>query len=50
VNIADLIATVKRESRPSLSWDAGTLYFGRAPAAGGPGDVYFTTRSRVSGP
>jgi WD40-like Beta Propeller Repeat len=50
VNLGPNINTGNSESRPSLSWDGGTLYFGRAPAAGGPGDVYFTTRSKVSGP
>jgi len=49
-NLGPNINTGNSESRPSLSWDGSTLYFGRAPAAGGPGDVYFTTRSKVSGP
>jgi hypothetical protein len=50
VNPGTNINTTASESRPSLSWDGETLYFGRAPAAGGPGDVYFTTRSKTSGP
>jgi hypothetical protein len=49
-NLGPNINTSDSESRPSLSWDAETLYFGRAPAAGGPGDVYVTTRSKTSGP
>ena len=49
-NLGTNINTSASESRPSLSWDGETLYFGRAPAAGGPGDVYVTTRSKVSGP
>jgi hypothetical protein len=49
-NLGTNINSAASESRPSLSWDAQTLYFGRAPAAGGPGDVYVTTRSRTSGP
>jgi WD40-like Beta Propeller Repeat len=49
-NLGPNVNTSDSESRPSLSWDAQTLYFGRAPAAGGPGDVYVTTRSKVSGP
>ena len=49
-NLGPNINTSASESRPSLSWDAQTLYFGRAPAAGGPGDVYVTTRSKISGP
>jgi hypothetical protein len=40
------VNTSASESRPSLSWHGETLYFGRAPAAGGPGDVYMATRDR----
>src|SRR5215218_508329 len=43
-NLGGSINTSESESRPSLSWNGTTLYFGRAPAAGGPGDVYVTTR------
>jgi hypothetical protein len=50
VNLGTNINTSASESRPSLSWHGETLYFGRAPAAGGPGDVYVTTRSKKSGP
>ena len=50
VNLGTNINTTASESRPSLSWDGETLYFGRAPAAGGPGDVYITTRSKTSSP
>jgi Tol biopolymer transport system component len=50
VNLGTNINTSASESRPSLSWDGETLYFGRAPAAGGPGDVYITTRSKTSSP
>ena len=50
VNLGTNINTGASESRPSLSWDGETLYFGRAPAAGGPGDVYITTRSKTSSP
>ena len=48
-NLGQNINTNASESRPSLSWDATRLYFGRAPAAGGPGDVYVATRERDSG-
>jgi hypothetical protein len=48
-NLGPNINTSDSESRPSLSWDAATLYFGRAPAAGGPGDVYVATREKGSG-
>lgn len=50
VNLGTNINTSASESRPSLSWDGETLYFGRAPAAGGPGDVYVTTRFKTSSP
>ena len=50
LNLGGNVNTGNSESRPSLSWDAQTLYFGRAPAAGGPGDVYVTTRSKTSSP
>lgn len=43
------VNTSASESRPSLSWHGETLYFGRAPALGGPGDVYVTTREKASG-
>jgi len=49
-NLGTSVNTSASESRPSLSWDGETLYFGRAPAAGGPGDVYVTTRSKTSSP
>lgn len=32
------------ESRPSFSWDARTLLFGRAPGPEGGSDIYVTTR------
>jgi hypothetical protein len=55
VNLANVgdasqqVNTSASETRPSLSWHGETLYFGRAPAAGGPGDVYVTTREKPSG-
>jgi hypothetical protein len=48
VNLGPNVNTSESESRPSLSWDAEALYFGRAPAAGGPGNVYVATRSKTS--
>jgi WD40-like Beta Propeller Repeat len=51
VNLGDQseqVNTTESETRPSLSWRGETLYFGRAPAAGGPGDVYVTTRAKAS--
>jgi hypothetical protein len=52
VNLANAgapVNTAESETRPSLSWHGDTLYFGRAPAAGGPADVYVTTREKGSG-
>jgi hypothetical protein len=52
VNLANAgapVNTAESETRPSLSWHGDTLYFGRAPAAGGPGDVYVATRDKVGG-
>jgi hypothetical protein len=46
---SEQVNTSDSETRPSLSWHAETLYFGRAPAAGGPSDVYLTTRAKTSG-
>ena len=46
MNLGSATNTAANETRPSLSWDATTLYFGRAPGAEGPAaDIYFTTRS-----
>ena len=49
VNLGDAsqqVNTSESETRPSLSWHGETLYFGRAPAAGGPADVYVATRTK----
>jgi hypothetical protein len=35
--------------RPSFSWDAQTLYFGRAPGLEGSTDIYVTTREKAAG-
>lgn len=38
------------ETRPSLSWDGTTLYFGSTrPGGDGSADHYFTTRERLTG-
>lgn len=42
------INTSESETRPSLSWHGETLYFGRAPAAGGPGDVLLASREKTA--
>jgi hypothetical protein len=47
------INTAAAETRPALSWDAQTLYFGRAPGTEGSApiasDIYVSTRSKVPG-
>jgi hypothetical protein len=52
-NLGTAINTAAAETRPSLSWDAQTLYFGRAPGVEGsppiPSDIYVSTRSKVNG-
>ena len=48
VNLGDDVNTPDNETRPSLSWDGTTLYFGRA-RIGGPADIYVSTRTRGHG-
>ena len=47
VNLGDAVNTGVSESRPSLSWDARTLLFGRSPGPEGSGDIYVSTRTRL---
>jgi hypothetical protein len=44
VNLGEAVNTSAAESRPSLSWDARTLLFGRAPGPEGMSDIYISTR------
>lgn len=44
VNLGQAVNTSAGESRPSLSWDAHTLLFGRAPGPEGMSDIYLSTR------
>jgi len=44
VNLGDAVNTSAAETRPSLSWDAHTLLFGRAPGPEGSSDIYVSTR------
>jgi hypothetical protein len=44
VNLGGNVNTTAGETRPSFSWDGGTLYFGRAPGAPSTADIYVTTR------
>ena len=47
VNLGPNVNTAAGESRPSFSWDAETLYFGRAPSSEGMSDIYVTTREKA---
>lgn len=46
VNLGEAVNTMAAETRPSLSRDARTLLFGRAPGSEGMSDIYVTTRTR----
>ena len=48
VNVS-AVNTTENETRPSLSWDARTLYFGRAPGGPNTGNIWFSTRERANG-
>jgi len=52
-NLGPNVNSAFDETRPSLSWDGETLYFGsnRPPELGGEGlnDIYVTTRDRLTG-
>jgi hypothetical protein len=41
------VNSTANETRPSLSWDGTTLYFGRAPGLPVTADIFVTTRERV---
>lgn len=49
VNLGAAVNTAAGETRPSLSWDATELLFGRAPGPEGMSDVYLARRDRVTG-
>lgn len=49
LNLGTAVNTSAGETRPSLSWDALQLLFGRAPGPEGMSDIYVATRNRVSG-
>lgn len=44
LNVGNGVNTAAGETRPSLSWDARTLLFGRAPGPEGMADIYVSTR------
>lgn len=47
VNLGSTINSALAETRPSLSWDARQLLFGRTPGPEGIGDIYVSTRTVV---
>lgn len=49
VNLGAGVNTAAAESRPSLSWHAEQLLFGRAPGPEGQSDIYLTTREKLEG-
>jgi hypothetical protein len=49
VNLGAAVNTAAAETRPSLSWDAKSLLFGRAPGPEGMSDIYISSRDRVTG-
>lgn len=49
VNLGSAVNTTAAESRPSLSWDAQTLLFGRNPGPEGSSDIFVTTRDKLGG-
>ena len=46
VNVGSGVNTDAAETRPSLSWDAQQLLFGRTPGPEGASDIYISTRAR----
>ena len=43
------VNTAAGETRPSFSWHAETLLFGRAPGPEGMSDIYLATREKIRG-
>lgn len=49
-NLGATVNSSAGETRPSVSWDGTTLYFGSTREGGeGASDIYMTTRARVAG-
>jgi hypothetical protein len=50
-NLGPDVNSAASETRPSLSWDGTTLYFGstRPASEAGSSDIYLTTRQRFAG-
>lgn len=50
VNLGSSVNSTAADSRPSISWDGTTLYFGSTRAGGeGSSDIYVTTRQKLYG-
>ena len=49
VNLGSAVNTGAAETRPSLSWAADQLLFGRSPGPEGMSDIYVATRDNVHG-
>ena len=50
VNLGEYVNSAADDTRPSLSWDGTTLYFGSGRLGGdGLNDIYVTTRQRLTG-
>ena len=49
VNLGSAVNTGAAETRPSLSWAANQLLFGRSPGPEGMSDIYVATRDNVHG-
>jgi WD40-like Beta Propeller Repeat len=49
LNLGEAVNTGAGETRPSLSWNAQTLLFGRAPGPEGMSDIYVSTRAKLTG-
>lgn len=47
VNLGPAVNSAAAESRPSLSWDMSTLYFG-STRVGGQSDIYVTVRQALA--
>jgi hypothetical protein len=43
------VKSTQSDQYPYLSADGQTLYFGRSPAVGAPGDLYVATRTKQTG-
>lgn len=48
LNLGDAVNTGAAETRPSLSWNAQTLLFGRSPGPEGMSDIYVSTRAKLA--